>query len=48
VDIADSPIRSIDLQMLRVEKIEGEGRTFNEKTEIQMIQICDGNITRNL
>ena len=34
--------------MLRVEKIEAEGRTLNEKTEIQLIQVCDGNVTRNL
>lgn len=48
IDIADSPIRSIDLQMLRVERIESEVRTLNERTEIQLIQICDGNVTRNI
>lgn len=34
--------------MLRVEKIEANAKTLNEKTEIQLIQICDGNVTRNL
>lgn len=32
VDIADSPIRSIDLQMLRVERIENDFKTLNERT----------------
>ncbi len=29
IDIADTPIRSIDLQMLRVEKVESEFKTLN-------------------
>ena len=48
IDLADTPIRSIDLQMLRVERVEQPFKTLNEKTEIQLIQICDGNVTRNL
>ena len=34
--------------MLRVERIESPLGKFCEKTEIQLIQICDGNVTRNL
>lgn len=48
VDHADVPIRSIDLQMLRFERIENELGKFGEKKEIQLIQIGDGNVTRNL
>lgn len=48
VDQADSPIRSIDVQMYRVEKISSTSESITEKTEIQMIQMCDGNVTRNM
>ena len=32
IDSADSPIRSIDLQMLRVEKVDVEGKSLSERT----------------
>lgn len=48
VDQAESPIRSIDVQMYRVEKISSASESITERTEIQMIQMCDGNVTRNL
>ena len=48
IDQADSNIRSIDLQMYRVEKITTSTDKIKERTEIQMIQMCDGNVTRNL
>jgi hypothetical protein len=34
--------------MLRVERVDIEGKSLNERTEIQLIQICDGNVTRNI
>lgn len=48
VDHADAPIRSIDVQMYRVETIFSNDDKVVERTEIQMIQMCDGNVTRNL
>ncbi len=48
IDFSESPIRSIDLQMLRNEKIDHPGKVFNEVTEIQLIQLCDGDVTRNM
>lgn len=34
--------------MLRVERAEQPFKTPNEKTEIQLIQICDENVAQNL
>lgn len=34
--------------MLRNEKIDHPGKMFNEVTEIQLIQLCDGDVTRNM
>jgi hypothetical protein len=34
--------------MLRNEKIDHPGKVFNEVTEIQLIQLCDGDVTRNM
>jgi hypothetical protein len=43
-----SPIRSIELQLVRVETVISPNRTLREATEIQNIQIGDGNICRSL
>mmetsp|Transcript_1925 Transcript_1925/g.3071 ORF Transcript_1925/g.3071 Transcript_1925/m.3071 type:complete len:300 (+) Transcript_1925:159-1058(+) len=44
-----SAIRSIELQLVRVETVIGTtGRTLKEATEVQNIQIGDGNVCRNL
>jgi hypothetical protein len=32
IDLADTPIRSIDLQMIRCERVEADFKTLNEKT----------------
>ncbi|CAD8117842.1 unnamed protein product [Paramecium sonneborni] len=48
VDECESEIRTIDLQMIRVEKLENKQGNILEATEIQLIQIVDGNITRGI
>lgn len=48
MDFCEPQIRSIDLQMLRNESIQSQGKNFNEVTEIQLIQLCDGDITRGV
>ena len=48
VELSQSPIRSVELQLVRVESVNVEGQSTKEATEIQNIQIGDGNITRNM
>lgn len=48
IDQADEAIREITVPLYRVEKISGSSEVFAERTEIQMIQMCEGNVTRNL
>ncbi|CAD8113761.1 unnamed protein product [Paramecium sonneborni] len=48
VEECESEIRTIDLQMIRVEKLENKQGKVLEATEIQLIQIVDGNITRGI
>jgi hypothetical protein len=48
VDESFSPIRSIELQLVRVETVTLTSRTVREATEIQNIQIGDGNVCRGL
>jgi hypothetical protein len=43
-----SPIRSVELQLVRVESVNLNGRNLKEATEIQNIQIGDGNVCRGL
>lgn len=43
-----APIRSVELQLVRVETVNAEGKCLKEATEIQNIQIGDGNICKNL
>lgn len=48
VDESFSPIKSIELQLVRVETVTFGTRTLKEATEIQNIQIGDGNVCRGL
>jgi len=48
VEKLDTPIRSIELQLVRVETCGCADGFAKEATEIQNIQIADGNITRGL
>lgn len=49
VEQSDSAIKSIELQLVRVESvIPDQGLPTREATEIQTIQIGEGNISRNL
>jgi hypothetical protein len=50
IEICDSPIRSIELQLVRVETVitEGGSSSPREATEIQTIQIGEGNVCRNM
>jgi hypothetical protein len=47
VEVSEAPIRSIDLQLIRCEYVDYENRVTNDASEVQMIQIADGNICRN-
>lgn len=47
VEIAEAPLKSIELQLVRIETVNAEGRTTKEATEVQNIQIGDGDICRN-
>lgn len=44
----ESDIRTIDLQLIRVEKVENKVGKISEATEIQLIQIVEGNATRGI
>ncbi|KAL4490221.1 hypothetical protein ABPG72_004260 [Tetrahymena utriculariae] len=44
----EGKIRSIDLQLIRVEQVNNAKGKFQEATEIQLIQVCDGNITKGI
>lgn len=48
IEDAAAPIRSIELQLVRVETVCAEGKTVKEATEIQNIQIGDGNICKKI
>lgn len=49
VELSESAIKSIELQLVRVESvIPDQGAPTREATEIQTIQIGEGNISRNL
>lgn len=40
------PLRSIELQLVRVESISVAGQTFREASEIQNIQVGEGDVMR--
>ncbi|KAI1296876.1 hypothetical protein HDE_05219 [Halotydeus destructor] len=48
VDYCDVPIRSIELQLVRVESCGGPEGGVKDATEIQNIQIGDGDVCRNV
>eukprot|EP01040_Poterioochromonas_malhamensis_P007458 gene7458-8045_t len=48
IELAEAPVKAIELQLIRVETVDAEGKHTKEATEIQTIQIGDGNICRNL
>lgn len=48
IEKSDAAIRSLELQLVRVETVEMDGATTKEATEVQNIQIGEGNICRNV
>jgi hypothetical protein len=44
----EGKVRSVDLQLIRVESVSNAKGKFQEATEIQLIQVCDGNITKGI
>lgn len=50
VDMSVATIKSLELQLVRVESVDskGSGQFFKEATEIQLLQIGEGNICRGL
>jgi len=47
VEESDQPIKSIELQFVRVETAKNGDNEFREATEVQNIQIADGDVMRN-
>lgn len=47
VEAAAAPIKSLELQLVRIETVNAEGKTTKEATEVQNIQIGQGDICRN-
>eukprot|EP00617_Octactis_speculum_P017100 CAMPEP_0185762144 /NCGR_PEP_ID=MMETSP1174-20130828/21106_1 /TAXON_ID=35687 /ORGANISM="Dictyocha speculum, Strain CCMP1381" /LENGTH=302 /DNA_ID=CAMNT_0028443677 /DNA_START=10 /DNA_END=918 /DNA_ORIENTATION=- len=48
IEASQAPVKSIELQLVRVETVKQMGKTVREATEIQNIQIGDGDVCRNL
>eukprot|EP01041_Mallomonas_annulata_P008235 gene8235-16937_t len=48
IEKSDSTVKSIELQLVRVETVNIDSQNIREATEIQNIQIADGNICRLL
>lgn len=48
VESANVPLKSIELQLVRIESVFNDGKFSREATEVQNIQIGDGNVCRNL
>lgn len=52
IELSESPIKSIELQLVRVETVDLDDNSstalFHEATEIQNIQIADGDVCRKL
>lgn len=48
IDQSQSPVKSIELQLVRVETVAYAEGTAREATEIQNIQLAEGNVCRNL
>lgn len=48
IEECESPIKSIDLQLVRMESLENKYGRFSEATEIQLIQIGEGDVGRKV
>jgi hypothetical protein len=50
VESSDAAIRTLELQLVRLESILGDGGSVSlkEATEVQLIQIADGDVCRNM
>ena len=48
VELSEAPVRSLELQLVRVESVTMDGKSIREATEIQNIQIGEGNVCRDI
>jgi len=48
VEESEERIRSLELQLVRVETVRNEGRAATERTEIQNLQVGEGDVARGL
>ena len=48
IESSSTPLKSIDLQLVRVESVITDTTTHKEATEIQTIQVAEGDVCRNL
>jgi hypothetical protein len=48
IEASNVPIKSLELQLVRIESVLADSKWVKEATEVQNIQIGDGNICRNL
>lgn len=48
IESSKTAIKSIDLQLVRVETIITDQNTYKEATEIQTIQVAEGDVVRNM
>mmetsp|Transcript_6333 Transcript_6333/g.11001 ORF Transcript_6333/g.11001 Transcript_6333/m.11001 type:complete len:146 (+) Transcript_6333:507-944(+) len=46
IEDSSSPVRSIDLQLMRIETVKGTEGQMRETTEVQCLQIADGDVRR--
>jgi hypothetical protein len=47
IELAAAPVKSLELQLVRNETVSAEGKVTKEATEVQNIQIGDGDVCRN-
>lgn len=48
IEDCESQIKSVDVQLVRMESVENKYGRFSEATEIQLIQIGEGDLTRKM
>lgn len=48
IGYASAPIKSVELQLVRIESVLSDDKFSREATEVQNIQIGDGNVVRDL
>lgn len=46
IEESEVPVKSIEIQLIRVESVISEGKEHREATEIQNIQVADGDVSR--